>query len=59
MIEEENLTKETLDTAIKKVMTEKETYISNMKSSQQLDSIHTILNLIEEASEKKKKKKKS
>ena len=56
VIEEENLTKETLDSAIKKVMTEKETYISNMKSSQQLDSIHTILKLIEEASEKKKKK---
>ena len=56
VIEEENLTKETLDAAIKKVMTEKETYISNMKSSQQLDSIHTILKLIEEASEKKKKK---
>ena len=55
VIEEENLTKETLDAAIKKVMTEKETYISNMKSSQQLDSIHTILKLIEEASEKKKK----
>ena len=56
VIEEENLTKETLDAAIKKVMTEKETYISNMKSSQQLDSIHTILDLIEKASEKKKKK---
>ena len=56
VIEEENLTKETLDAAIKKVMTEKETYISNMKSSQQLDSIHTILDLIENASEKKKKK---
>jgi hypothetical protein len=40
-------------------MTEKESYVSNMKSSQQLDSIHTILNLIEEASQKKKKKKKA
>lgn len=56
VIEEKNLTKETLDAAIKKVMTEKETYISNMKSSQQLDSIHTILKLIEEASEKKRRK---
>lgn len=47
VIEEENLTAETLQTAIDDVFGKKEAYISAMKKSGQIDSIQTILNLIE------------
>ncbi len=46
VIEEENLTKETLLDAIKTVSKEKESYISAMSDSGQMDSISTIIQLI-------------
>lgn len=48
VIEEEQLTKETLSAAIKDVYENKETYVSAMKKSSQTDAIITITNLIKE-----------
>lgn len=50
VIEEENLTGLILKDAIEKVLEDKECYIAAMADSHQLDSIHTILDLIDEAS---------
>lgn len=47
VIEEENLTKQSLLDAIKEVYTNRETYIKAMSDSGQMDSIKTILDLIE------------
>lgn len=47
VIEEENLTADTLQTAIGDVFKKKDVYISAMKKSGQMDSIQTILRLIE------------
>lgn len=46
VIEEEELTAKSLQTAIDTVFREKETYISAMKNSGQMDSIDTIIQLI-------------
>lgn len=46
VIEEENLTKETLLDAISTVYSQRETYISAMSDSGQMDSISTIIQLI-------------
>lgn len=54
VLEEENLSPETLRSAITHVMAEKESYISAMKNSQNRDSIETIVNLILDASNKRK-----
>lgn len=48
VIEEEQLTKDTLSTAIKEVYENKEKYVSAMKKSSQTDAIITITNLIKE-----------
>ncbi len=48
VIEEEQLTKDTLSTAIKDVYEHKEKYVSAMKKSSQTDAIITITNLIKE-----------
>ena len=47
VIEEENLTGDTLLAAINTVTAQKSTYISAMKNSGQMDSIQTIIRLIE------------
>lgn len=47
VIEEENLTKESLLEAIQTVSSQKQNYISAMSKSGQMDSIHTIIQLIE------------
>lgn len=49
VLEEENLTKDSLLAAIHKLYEQKDTYISAMKHSSQKDSIFTIIRLIEEA----------
>lgn len=54
VLEEENLSPETLRSAITHVIAEKESYISAMKNSQTRDSIETIVNLILNASNKRK-----
>ena len=46
VIEEENLTKETLLTAVQKLHDNRDTYISAMKNSRHTDSIQMILDLI-------------
>lgn len=53
VIEEEELTEQSLKEAIHKVMNNRETYIRNMSASKQLDSIQTILDLIEDATKSK------
>ena len=55
VLEEENLSPETLRSAITHVIAEKESYISAMKNSQTRDSIETIVNLILDASNKDRK----
>lgn len=50
VIEEEELTDELLLESIKKLYTERDAYISAMKTSSMQDSIKTIIGLIEEAS---------
>ena len=52
VIEEEELTEQTLDTAVKEVWAKKDDYIATMKNSQQLDAVTTITNLIEEVRKK-------
>lgn len=54
VLEEENLSPETLRSAITHVIAEKKSYISAMKNSQTRDSIETIVNLILDASNKRK-----
>lgn len=54
VLEEENLSPETLRSAITHVVAEKESYINAMKNSQTRDSIETIVNLILDASNKRK-----
>ena len=54
VLDEENLSPETLCSAITHVIAEKESYISAMKNSQTRDSIETIVNLILDASNKRK-----
>lgn len=54
VLEEENLSPETLRSAITHVIAEKESYISAMKNSQTRDSIETNVNLILDASNKRK-----
>lgn len=54
VLEEENLSPETLRSAITHVIAEKESYISAMKNSQTRDSIESIVNLILNASNKRK-----
>ena len=54
VLEEENLSPETLRSAITHVIAEKESYINAMKNSQTRDSIETIVNLILDASNKRK-----
>ena len=54
VLEEENLSPETLRSAITHVIAEKESYISAMKNSQTRDSNETIVNLILDASNKRK-----
>lgn len=48
VIEEENLNGQTLHDALRSVLLQKKTYISAMAASGQMDSIRTILGLIEE-----------
>lgn len=48
VIEEEDLSEKTLLSAVNEVLEKKDTYISAMKSSQQMDAVTTITNLIEE-----------
>lgn len=48
VIEEENLTKDTLLSAVQKLHDNRDTYISAMKNSKHTDSIQMILNLIRE-----------
>ncbi len=48
VLEEENLTKETLSDAVKKVFTSRSIYIEAMKKSKQPDSIESIVKLIQE-----------
>ena len=50
VIEEENLTDQTLLTAVKEVYSNKDKYIKNMSESGQMDSISTIISLIKEQS---------
>ena len=50
VIEEENLTDQTLLTAVKEVYSNKDKYIKNMSESGQMDSISTILSLIKKQS---------
>lgn len=56
VIEEENLTASSLGSAIRKVMENKSSYIDAMRASTQLDSIQTIVGLIDKASTLRKKK---
>lgn len=56
VIEEENLTASSLGSAIRKVMENKSSYIDAMCASTQLDSIQTIVGLIDKASTLRKKK---
>ena len=55
MLEEENLTSDTLLDAIKQVETNKQVYIDAMAKSKQLDSIDTVIGLINEAAASKTK----
>lgn len=50
VLEEEQLTKETLLTAVKNLYENRTTFINSMKNSGQQDSIGTIISLIEEVS---------
>ena len=50
VLEEDNLTKDTLLNSIHKLYRHKSTYITAMKQSSQQDSINTIIKLIEEVS---------
>ncbi len=50
VLEEENLTAETLLDAVKEVFKNKDTYKKTMEESGQMDSITTIINLIKEVS---------
>lgn len=52
VLEEEEVTKETLLEAVQNLYTNRETYTNAMSNSGQRDSIHTILNLIEECAAK-------
>lgn len=52
VLEEENLTSESLQDAITNVWNQKDTYIEAMKNSQGKDSIQTIFDLIENVSRK-------
>lgn len=52
VLEEEEVTKETLFEAVQKLYENRETYAAAMSNSGQRDSIHTILNLIEECAAK-------
>lgn len=56
VIEEEQLSADSLRAAIKTVTEQKDTYIDAMKNSTQLDSIRTILQLIETAATDGRKK---
>ena len=56
VLEEENLTSDTLLDAIKQVETNKQVYIDAMAKSKQLDSIDTVIGLINEAAASKSKK---
>ena len=47
MIEEESLTPESLQNALQAVLREKDSYITAMAKSGQMDSIETIIQLIE------------
>ena len=49
VLEEENVTSESLKTTITDVMTNRQTYIHAMEASGQMDAIATIMSLIEEA----------
>lgn len=49
VLEEENVTKETLLDAVHKLYDHRDTYVAAMKNSGQQDSIQTIIRLIEEA----------
>ena len=49
VLEEENVTSESLKTTITDVMTNRQTYIYAMEASGQMDAIATIMSLIEEA----------
>ena len=49
MLEEENVTSESLKTTITDVMANRQTYIHAMEASGQMDAIATIMSLIEEA----------
>ena len=53
VIEEEQLTADSLRTAIQTVTQQKNSYLSAMRSSAQLDSVHTILELIDTAASRK------
>lgn len=50
VIEEEQLSAASLNGAIRKITAEKASYISAMKNSRQIDSVRTIMQLIESAS---------
>ncbi len=52
VVEEENLTDETLLTGIEKVWREKDTYVTAMRESQTANAVETILNLIEDLRKK-------
>ena len=49
VLEEENVTSESLKTTITDVMANRQTYIHAMEASGQMDAIATIMSLIEEA----------
>lgn len=53
VIEEEQLTADSLRTAIQTVTQQKDSYLSAMRNSAQLDSVHTILELIDTAASRK------
>ena len=55
VLEEENLTSDTLLDAVKYVGEHKQSYIDAMSKSKQLDSIDTVISLIDEAASIKKK----
>lgn len=55
VLEEENLTSDTLLDAVKYVVEHKQSYIDAMSKSKQLDSIDTVISLIDEAASIKKK----
>lgn len=56
VIEEEQLTADSLKAAITEVNEKRDTYINSMKNSAQLDSIETILELIDSAGEIRRRK---